>query len=68
MQENISVDSSFALGHVTSVQNVQEQNLLTLFDEGENSQVMQSLLFLDDKCCRRQFESNTYIYHLFDRA
>ncbi|XP_029031615.1 erythroid differentiation-related factor 1 isoform X2 [Betta splendens] len=37
-QENASVDSSFALGHVTSVQNVQEQNLLTLFDEGENSQ------------------------------
>uniref|UniRef100_A0A7N6FCF2 Erythroid differentiation regulatory factor 1 n=1 Tax=Anabas testudineus TaxID=64144 RepID=A0A7N6FCF2_ANATE len=37
-QESVSVDSKFALGQVTSVQNVQEQNLLKLFDEGENSQ------------------------------
>lgn len=35
-EESISVDSQFALGHVASVPN--EQNLLTLFDEGENSQ------------------------------
>ncbi|KAK2824418.1 hypothetical protein Q5P01_021593 [Channa striata] len=37
-EESVSVDSTFALGQVTSIQNVQEQNLLTLFDEGENSQ------------------------------
>ncbi|KAF3708128.1 Erythroid differentiation-related factor 1 [Channa argus] len=37
-EESVSMDSKFALGQVTSVQNVQEQNLLTLFDEGENSQ------------------------------
>lgn len=35
-QESVSVDSQFALGQVTSVPN--EQNLLTLFNEGENSQ------------------------------
>ncbi|KAF7665871.1 hypothetical protein LDENG_00131110 [Lucifuga dentata] len=35
-QESISVDSKFALGQVTSVP--KEQNLPTLFNEGENSQ------------------------------
>ncbi|KAM9847832.1 erythroid differentiation-related factor 1 [Aulostomus maculatus] len=35
-QESVSVDSQFALGQVTSVP--KEQNLLTLFNEGENSQ------------------------------
>nr|XP_020458691.1 erythroid differentiation-related factor 1 isoform X1 [Monopterus albus] len=35
-QESVSVDSKFALGQVTSVP--KEQNLPTLFDEGENSQ------------------------------
>lgn len=36
-QESVSVDSQFALGQVTSVP--KEQNLPTLFNEGENSQV-----------------------------
>uniref|UniRef100_A0A1A7WBI4 Chromosome 10 open reading frame 137 n=2 Tax=Iconisemion striatum TaxID=60296 RepID=A0A1A7WBI4_9TELE len=35
-QESVSVDSTFALGQVTSVP--KEQNLPTLFNEGENSQ------------------------------
>lgn len=35
-QESVSVDSKFALGQVTSVP--KEQNLPTLFNEGENSQ------------------------------
>ncbi|XP_028279587.1 erythroid differentiation-related factor 1 [Parambassis ranga] len=35
-QESVSVDSQFALGQVTSVP--KEQNLPTLFNEGENSQ------------------------------
>ncbi|KAM3863115.1 erythroid differentiation-related factor 1 [Diretmus argenteus] len=35
-EESISVDSKFALGHVASVP--KEQNLPTLFNEGENSQ------------------------------
>ncbi|KAM7385459.1 hypothetical protein PAMP_001542 [Pampus punctatissimus] len=35
-QENVSVDSQFALGQVTSVP--KEQNLPALFNEGENSQ------------------------------
>lgn len=41
MQERVSLDSKFALGQVTSVP--KEQNLPTLFNEGENSQVVQSL-------------------------
>lgn len=35
-EETVSVDSQFALGHVSSVPN--EQNLPMLFNEGENSQ------------------------------
>ncbi|XP_069395248.1 erythroid differentiation-related factor 1 isoform X1 [Paralichthys olivaceus] len=35
-QESVSLDSNFALGQVTSV--LKEQNLPTLFNEGENSQ------------------------------
>ncbi|XP_072292646.1 erythroid differentiation-related factor 1 isoform X2 [Eucyclogobius newberryi] len=35
-EESVSVDGQFALGHVSSVPN--EQNLPTLFNEGENSQ------------------------------
>lgn len=37
VQESISMDSQFALGQVASVP--KEQNLPTLFNEGENSQV-----------------------------
>lgn len=37
LQESVPVDSNFALGQVTSVP--KEQNLPTLFNEGENSQV-----------------------------
>lgn len=39
VQESVSMDSKFALGQVTSVP--KEQNLPMLFNEGENSQVMQ---------------------------
>lgn len=35
-QDDVSVDSKFALGHLTSIS--KEQNLPTLFNEGENSQ------------------------------
>lgn len=44
MQESVSVDSKFALGQVTSVP--KEQNLPTLFNEGENSQVIQLFTLL----------------------
>lgn len=37
VQESVSVDSTFALGQVTSVP--KEQNLPMLFNEGEDSQV-----------------------------
>lgn len=40
VQESVTVDSSFALGQVTSVP--KEQNLPTIFNEGENGQVTQS--------------------------
>lgn len=41
VQESVSVDSKFALDQVTSVP--KEQNLPMLFNEGENSQVIQHL-------------------------
>ena len=46
MQESVSVDSKFALGQVTSVP--KEQNLPMLFNEGENSQVIQASWMLYD--------------------
>lgn len=48
VQESVSVDSKFALDQVTSVP--KEQNLPMLFNEGENSQVIQHLTLCTSLC------------------